>query len=201
MRAIVKRKSAPKRALIRRKRMARRPPGVYRFIRSQYYLGAVVGSTLTDTFGGIYFRLIDVPGSSEFTSLFDQYRIDKVRVRFMPRANSAEVGTNQGMVKLFTAIDYDDISPAASIQDLLQYQNCRFQPTTRMSSRTLKPKHAVEVYQSAVSTGYGMRTGWLDVANPSVQHYGIKWALQQLPAGAQTFDLHIQYHLSFKNVR
>lgn len=197
-----KKKSAPKTALIRRKRMARRPRNqlVHRFVRSQYYSGAVAGSTLLDTFGGVYFRLVDVPNSSEFTSLFDQYRIDKVTIKFMPRANSSEVGTNQGMVKLFTAIDRDDITSPTSIAELLQNETCKVTPSTRIVSRTFKPMFAQEVYQSATSTGYGARTGWLDCSNTSIQHYGIKWGLQQLPAGAQTFDLHVKYHLSFKNV-
>lgn len=184
----------PRRGQVMR-RLAR---GVHQFTRSQYYSGSINGSTLTDTFGGIYFRLGDLPNSSEFTNLFDMYRIDKVKIRFMPRANSAEVGSNQGQVKLFTAIDYDDITTPASIQELLQYENCKVSNTTNITTRVLKPKFASEVYQSATSTAYGARSGWIDCSNPLVQHYGIKWALQQLPAGSQSFDLHIKYYLSFK---
>lgn len=202
MPGVRRRRYAPKRALIRRKRLARgRIPRIHRFVRSQYYSGAVTSSTVMDTFGGVYFRLVDVPNSSEFTTLFDQYRIDKVKIRFMPRANSSEVGTNQGMIKLFTAVDYDDITTPTSIAELLQYQNCKVVPSTAITTRVLKPAFASQVYQSATSTGYGARRGWLDCDNNAVQHFGIKWGLQQLPAGTQTFDLHVQYHLSFKGVR
>lgn len=197
-----KKKSAPKTALIRRKRMARRPRNqlVHRFVRSQFYSGAISGSTVVDTFGAYYFRLADLPNSSDFTNLFDQYRIDKVTIRFMPRANSSEAGTNQGMVKLFITLDRDDITTPTSISEMLQNDTCKVSPSTRIVSRTLKPKFAQEVFQSAVSTGYGARSGWLDCSNNLVQHYGVKWGLQQLPSGSQTYDVHIKYHLSFKNV-
>lgn len=191
---------AQKKRVMRSRMPRRRRQIVHRFTRSQYYSGAINGSTVVDTFGGVYFRLVDVPSATDFTNLFDMYRIDKVQIRFMPRANSAEAGTNQGLIKLFTAIDYDDITAPTSLAEILQYQTCKVTSSNRITTLTLKPKFASEVYQSAVSTGYGARNGWLDCSNTAIQHYGVKWALQQLPAGSQSFDLHVKYFLSFKNV-
>lgn len=192
-----RRYAAPRRSLAIRKVLSNK---IHQFTRSQYYSGAVSGSTSFDTFGGIYFRLQDMPNVSEFTNLFDMYRIDKVTIKFMPRANSAEAGTNQGLVKLFTVIDKDDITTPTSIAELLQYETCKVTPMSRVVTRTFKPLFAREAFQGGVTSAYTPGSGWIDCSNPLVQHYGIKWGMQQLPAGAQTCDLHIKYHLSFKNV-
>lgn len=200
---LLKKKNAPKASLIRRKRMARRAPRgpkVHTFKRTAYLSGAITGSTLLDTFGRTGFSLANITNYTEFTALFDMYRINSVRVRFMPRANSAEAGTNQGLVKLFTVLDYDDVSLPTSISQLLQYENVKISNTSRDHVRTMRPKIATAVYQNAVGSGYAPRSGWIDCDYPTVEHYGMKWALQQLPAGNQSYDIAITYSLSFKNV-
>lgn len=200
---LMKRKSAPKRRLIRRKRLARRVPRsakVHNFKRTVYLSGAVAGSTLLDVFGRSGFSLANVTNYTEFTALFDMYRINGVKVRFMPRANSSEAGTNQGLVKFFTVVDYDDVSVPTSISQLLQYENVKITNTARDHTRYFKPKIAAQVFQNAVGTGYAPRSGWIDCDNPTVEHYGLKWALQQLPAGNQSMDIAITYYMSFKHV-
>lgn len=198
----MKKKSAPKRNLIRRKRLVRRKPArqaVHNFKRTAYYNGLIAGSTLSDVAGGFMAQLNQVPNYTEFTNLYDMYRINGVRWRISPRANSAEVGTNQGLVKLFTAVDYDDIV-TPSLTDILQYQSLKVTRTDRDHVRYVKPTISQAVYQTAVGTGYGSTRGWIDCANPTVAHYGLKYLLQQLPAGNQQFDVQVTYYLSFKNV-
>lgn len=174
---------------------------IHKFTRNVYYGGAITGSNLVDTFGSLQFQLNALPNFAEFTALFDMYRIDKIRVYFMPRANSAEVGTNQGLVKFSSVIDYDDIAIPGSINDLMQYENLRMTNTSQNHVRTLVPKFAKTVYASAIASGYGPATGWIDCDSPNVQHFGVKWCLQQLPALGQSYDIRIKYYLSFKNVR
>lgn len=183
-----------------RMRMAKKRQIVHRFKRAVFYSGSISGSTILDTFGGVRFRLVDVPNVTEFTNLFDQYKIDGVKIHFLPRGNTAEVGTNQGIVKFFSAIDYDDITAPGSINDILQYENVKTTRSTQDHSRYIKPKVAGLAYQTAVGNAYMPKRGWIDCANTTVEHYGIKWALQQLPAGSQTFDIKVDYYLSFKNV-
>lgn len=175
--------------------------GVHHFKRSVFYSGGISGSTLGDTYGALQFNLSAVPAYTEYTALFDMYRINKVKVTFMPRGNSEDLGSTAGMVKFFTVLDYDDADAPTNLTDLLQYENLKTTRVTRDHSRVLAPRFASEVYQSAVSTGYSARRGWLDCDNPSIQHFGLKWCWQQLPAGAQTMDIKIDYHLSFKGTK
>lgn len=203
----IRRRLAPKSSLIRRKRMARRPmrltrqprQTVHHFKRTAFYNGLIAGSTLSDVSGGFIAQLNQVPNYTEFTNLYDMYRINGVRWRLSPRANSAEIGTNQGMIKLFTAIDYDDIV-TPSLTDMLQYESLKVTRSDKEHVRYVKPRVSQAVYQTAVGTGYSSARGWIDCANTTVAHYGLKWLLQQLPAGNQSFDVQVTYYLSFKNV-
>lgn len=200
--------------VVRRRRinMVRRPIGrtivtkklmgskVHYFKRTAFYSGMIAGSTLLDVGGALVFQLNSLPNYTEFTNLFDMYRINGVKVTFMPRGNSAEVGTNQGIVKLFSAIDYDDNTTPASLSEILQYETLKTTNSTRDHKRYIKPKLARVLYQAGASNAYGAGTGWIDCSNPQVPHYGMKYVLQQLPAGAQSYDCKITFYLAFKNV-
>lgn len=175
---------------------------IHYFKRTLYQSGAISGSTLLDTFGASVFRLNQVPNFNEFTVLFDQYKICGIKWMLMPRGNSSEIGSNQGQVKFFSVIDYDDNTAPSSITDLVQYENLKVTPTSRDHKRYLVPKVAREVYSSATTTGYSAASSqWIDCTNDAVPHYGLKYMLQQLPAGTQQFDLKVTYYLAFKNVR
>lgn len=174
---------------------------IHYFKRTAYFSGFLAGSTLLDTFSSIQFTLSQVPNVTEFTNLFDCYRINGVKVKLMPRANSAEIGTNQGMIKLFSTIDYDDATVPTAITDLLQYETLKTTSSNREHTRYFKPKIAKTVFQTSLASGYSQGTGWLDCDNTAVPHYGLKLALQQLPAGAQSYDVQVTYYLAFKQVR
>ena len=127
-----------------------------------------------------------------------------VKWKLMPRGNSAEAATNNSAGKVFTVVDKDDDGTPASINELLQYPNVKTTNTMRDHARMLKPKFASGAYISGISPsltlGFGERSGWLDCENSSVPHYGIKYAIQGT-AGAQVFDVLIDYSVSFKGVR
>lgn len=209
-----RRRRAPRRALIRRRRMARPrrmlrgrrvggPNPIHYFKRTAYYSGFIAGSTLVDVGGRLIGQLSQVPNFGEFTALFDQYKIMGIKWRFSPRANSAEAGTNQGLVKFMTAIDYDGAPAGASapvMTDLLQYESLKVTSSNREHVRYVKPRIASTVYNTALTSGYSARTAWLDCENNAVPHYGLSYVLQQLPAGAQSYDIQVTYYLAFKNV-
>lgn len=173
---------------------------VHYFKRTAFYSGFITGSTLTDVTGALQFQLNSLPNYTEFTNLFDMYRINGVKVTLMPRGNSAEVGTNQGLVKLFSVIDYDDNIAPAALTEVLQYESLKTTNTSRDHKRYIKPKLSRVLYQPGAVNAYGASNGWIDCTNPQVPHYGMKYVLQQLPAGAQSYDCKITFYLAFKNV-
>lgn len=201
------RKNAPRRALIRRRRLIRNPTvlrsvvakqPVHYFKRTAFYSGYLSGSTTADVGQALIGQLNQVPGYTEFTALFDQFKILAMKIRLSPRANSSEVGTNQGIVKLFSAIDYDGGTAPTVIADLLQYESLKTTKSTQDHVRYFKPR-----FNSPTITAGSNRPGrgWLDCDTAAaVAHHGLKLVLQQLPAGAQSFDIYVTYYLAFKNV-
>lgn len=160
------------------------------------------------------FRLQDVPNYTEFTTLFDQYRIDKITFKMIPMCNVnqltiASAGTfvnNPGIVG--TVIDYDDANILSTLASFEQYANFRFQPvvSSKTIQRTFKPHIAVAAFGGGVFTSY-MNKGptWIDCNNATVAHYAIKIYLDgpdgTAPTAFQKFQLFATYYLSFRNVR
>ncbi len=166
------------------------------------YVSASLAVTNVNQFGAMQFRLNALPDYTEFTTLFDQYRIDKVKVQFMPRGNSSEVGTNNNNCKIFTVLDYDDDTAPASIDAVCEYDNLRTGTYDKDHTRSLVPKFSDAIYQSAVATAYGPKTGWLDCSYPAVPHYGLKYVLQATAAASNVIiDIKYTYYVSFKAVR
>lgn len=178
----------------RRARRVLRQPVQY-FKRSTYTQTFQVTSTAGFTSNAVVFRLSDIPNSSEFIGLYDQYKINAVKVQVIPRINSAEIA--QAVSQVASVIDYDDSVVPANMNTLVQYQNFKLTQGTKIHSRYLKPKISIP------TTGAGTmvaKSQWLDVATPDVPHYGIKYGFPQTP-NAQTFDIKIDFYLAFKNVR
>lgn len=210
------RKLAPKRRLIRRKTMMKRRAIIPRsprqpvqfFKRSVYYSGWTANSTTTDIFVNYFGALSVLPNVSEFTSLYDQYRINGIKVTLIPRGNQSDIGTASGTVAqsvgVFSVIDYDDINPLTSLNQAMQYQNLKMTRSHQIHSRYFKPRILNSVLANA-GTGAvanaGSTRGWLDVTSDNIPHMGVKFVLQQSPNSVQTFDVKIDYFLAFKNVR
>lgn len=212
-----RRRAAPRRVANRRRRMMRRmrrrmPQPVQYFKRSVYLSGNIVTSTTSDTFTNQFFALSNVPNSSEFTSLYDQYKINAVKVSLIPRGNTAEITAASGAsavfqgqsVGVFSVIDYDDTALLTSINEACQYQNMKMSRATRTHSRYLKPRFNLQgiTNQGTGATGPTMNTrGWIDCSQINVPHFGLKWAFQQNVNYNLQYDVKIDYYLAFKNVR
>lgn len=151
--------------------------------------------------------LSNVVNNSEFTTLFDQYRINAIVLKFIPRLNMVQVPTVVGQAPinniptLHWVYDYDDANAPSNVDELLQYNNyrcCNFDKTVTMK---IKPRFSLAAYSGAF-TSYKPASGWLDCASPSIQHYGVKFAVDSFTAG-QFIDFIIRpiYYLSFRYVR
>jgi hypothetical protein len=119
---------------------------------------------------GLSFSLNDLPNVSEFTALFDQYRILQVTVSMVPNVTSSQP------LPIYSCIDYDDASVPAASSDIYQKDTSQVNDGTQVIVRTLNPKSLVSAYLSAVSTAYSPEWGvWYDCDQPGVPHYGLKF--------------------------
>jgi hypothetical protein len=163
---------------------------VYRFVRS-YTNPTQVTATATGAGGALAFTLNSVATSSDFTSLFDQYRMVNAVVKFVPLAAPLGQSTSStNFPVIYTAIDPDDSTTPASQADLEQYETLQVVPNGQPFQRSLTPKAALAAY-SGVFTSFAQapQRMWMDCSSDSIQFYGLKWFVPSITT-AGTFNLY-----------
>lgn len=172
---------------------------VHYFKRTQYYAANIVNNTLTNTPFSNTFRLSDVPSVSEFANLYDQYKITAIKWKLMPRSSDYAIGLTAP--RIFSVLDKDDAAAPLNIDEILQYQNVKVTTFGKWHTRYIKPSIGYQL--GDLAAGVNMRavgTGWIDMAQTTVPHYGIKGIITP-SSSALAFDLQVTYYLAFKNVR
>lgn len=167
---------------------------VYTFSR-KFRIGAVSTSSVTGASGGYSFALSQLPASSDFTNLFDQYRIAQITVTFAPNYIQAEV-------PVYTILDYDDSLTPPSLLSVFEKETCRISKSNQITERTFVPRVLREVYATAVTSGYETAlTPWIDSVNDTVPHYGFKYFIAQLPASGltNTYEVNVEYVVQGRN--
>lgn len=158
---------------------------------------------------GIEFKLSDVPQFGTFSNVWDQYRINKVVVKFIPMANVNQTGSaftaNPGVMA--TVIDYDNGGVALTALDQYeQYPNCKIVPAVRMSphTRIITPHINIGTQNQggAILAATNTKKQWIDCAQPNIAHHGLKVYIDAYASAgsAQTWQVFATYYLSFKNV-
>jgi len=158
---------------------------VYSFSRA-YVSTQISASTTVDTLGALNFQLNNFVNSSELTALFDQYRLHYIEVDFI-YVNPASV-----IAPFYTVIDYDDSNAPASVNELLQYATLMHTAPGQEHQRRLNPRFDYAAY-SGTFTSYAVSNvgDWVDVASPTVQYYGIKYALPATAGGTSGIVLNV----------
>lgn len=188
--------------VVKRGRIGVQPVHYYK--RTLYLSGALTASSAGDVFGAIDFRLNQLPNATDFTNLYDQYKIRGVKIMLIPRGNNSDVitGATSGQsMGVFSALDYDDVTPPTSIAQLCEYQNMKMTRSTSIHSRYFVPKPQINLLVAGGGTSPALSGQWIDTALGVAPHYGFKYALQQLPNGTQLYDIKYTFYLAFKNVR
>jgi hypothetical protein len=152
--------------------------------------------------------LSSLPGATEFTSLYDHYKIDKVEVTFVLDMADGALNTTTLYPRLIIAPDWNDSSAPIVEDDVLQYQQAavfQFSGVNREFTFTVKPKVANTVFRTAVTSAYQIApASWLDTAYSDVPHYGIKFFLANYNTtsfGATVIRQYVRYHLQMANPR
>lgn len=182
----------------RRVRAARR----VHYIKRTFSSAMFVSSTTAATLGAYSFQLSDLPNYTEFTQLFDEYKICAVKVKFMPLQSETNTGTttNYQMMPFFTVIDPDDTTAPADLNTLFQYESLKAHFPLRPFSRYIKPRMSVGAYSGAFSSYANVKPGWVDASSPSVQHYGLKIGLAATPNVVYSWQMILTYYMKFRTV-
>lgn len=171
-------------------------------IKRTKQLDRIDSNTGADKLGAYSFRLQDLVNYTEFTSLFDQYRINAIKIKFIPQVqqiySDPTVQKNSGI--FYHAVDYDEANVPASVDDLLQYENLRVENPLSVFTLYFKPHVANALYAGAF-TAYGNTQQWIDSNSPDVQHYGHKYCWTQTVAADLNLIPVATFYLAFRKVK
>lgn len=177
-----------------------------------------ISGVQTNIAGAYQFNLAQLPGVSEFSALFDQYKITGVKISFTPGTtqsvnnildsnpgSSSINGSAMSFNRFHSAIDYDDSSTPSSEAQLMEYGSHKSSPGNRTHSRFIRPKILQEVYRSALATSYRPISGqYIDMSTTDVPHYGLKvWCdAPDSPTNcAITYNVYMTMYFTCKNTR
>lgn len=162
--------------------------------------------------GSMYFTLDSLPDYGEFTTLFDSYRIEKVKIKFTPffgmslTASAVSATSAQATVLWHDIIDFDDATVPTNTEtglgELRQYKSYRTQNVTtgRSFTRTLRPRAAMPAYAAGAFNAYTRAplNTWYDCVNANIQFYGYKFIVEvNNPGSASIFYVKTEVKIKF----
>lgn len=189
-------------------------PGVHRFKETCMLTNwsCAAGST---QFGVQAYKFRDLFNYSNFTNIFDMYKITGVKLTIIPRFNTASVsestiGPNiNELPLLYVAPNRSPWSVApTSIQDVLNDDGCKVIRLERKINLFLK-NPAPQILDAA-NTGVPIQTNglhrlWLTtggngqlVDQTNVNHFGHRWAISNLGTNGLNVDVYATYYFKMK---
>lgn len=201
--------SKRRRLAVRRRirRTIRGRSGIHSFTRS-YQLTDLTVNSLTQTAGGLSFKLSNLPEYTEFTFLFDQYRIMAAKVEFVPVFTGNDTNPLTSvlyMPNVHSVIDYTESNTPGTLSELMQYSNYKRTRGNSIHKRYLKPAIAASNYETLAASSYTPKWGqWVttesgDAATP---FFGLKyWIDSTNSTTAVTYKVYVKLYFQCKSVK
>lgn len=180
---------------------------------SQDHLNLAFGAT---TLGfGKAFRLSHITGVTDFSTLFDQYKITNVQVNIRlitnpdsttPLDQTSGAQSANFYPKLWFCHDYDDSSSPASLNQFREREGvkCLVMEPNKIVKYNVKPHVRMTGHGDLINWAYSPTASpWIDMANTSVDHYGFKMVFDAEGLAAAAANLWMikvdyKYFLEFK---
>lgn len=189
----------------RRRRYFRRPVTRKGWKSSQFLsvVRSTTGNFITGVTGastgvGSNFILSQMPNYTEFTNLFDKYKIKRIWYRFRIYKNPDGVAPNLYPV-IHHAIDNNDASNP-TLTGILEYPGVKTtvlndsKPVSRWFS--FKPKASINV----ASASFAQSDPWVDTGSAAALYYGMKAFVEQQVTGIN-IAIDIKYRMWFKDIK
>jgi len=146
------------------------------FWRTVYDAGVVSQVALSDYLGFVAFQLNQCSGYSDYTTVFDQYRLRAASITISP--NYPTLPAPNVNPRLYTCFDYDDNAPITRLT-LQQYDSCVIAPPGTGLARALVPRMAIAAYGNGVFTNYANTDPmWVDAVSSGLPHFGVKFVIE-----------------------
>jgi len=163
--------------------------------RKETYIYGSISVAAAAVFNGIDFLWSSCASSASLAAVYDQYRILKCKVDFLPVFTdivaNATGTSNPG--NLHTIIDYDDAVSPANTQAMAKYSTYRSVTAVRRHRVTVKPMSAVGAYSGVVFTGFdSVYAQWHQTTSNAINHYGVKYGIDDNNFAAATTIYNIE---------
>lgn len=167
-------------------------------------LGTITGNPGAPTaYGAQLFKLSDVTNYTEFTALFDQYRILGVGLRFILERNTSNSTLVNGKVPRMYMIYDKDTSSLPTMDELRQADNCKIVPMDHVRPFTYfcRPNVLGLSYQSVTSAYTPKWKQWISTSESGCPHYGVRYAIENLDDTDLTVRVEAVYYMQFKSMK
>lgn len=178
---------------------------VYYFTRYANDVGAplIAANNNVPFANSLYFQLVDVAAHTDFTTLFDMYKIKAVKVTFTPQmtqnVSTTTFNNPYASARFYSAIDYNDSTVISSADEIREYKSCKWTSILKPHVRYIK-RPQIQDRGGTYSAG----SPWINCTAPTQAYYGLKIFLESTDA-TNTADLifstQIKFYLAFKNVK
>lgn len=165
-------------------------------------LGTIASAALTNTYGAIQLSLDQLPSYTEFTNLFEEYKIDKIVLKFYPaQMTENDNGTAASTPIFMYAIDKSDATAPASLNEMYQYAGLKIVNVLKPFTFKFYPCWSQYAYTGGAS-GYGTARGFLSCDYPAVKHYGVKYVMGLSGvASSSGYNVFAVFHMAFRGIR
>lgn len=167
-----------------------------------FVASAITGAT-SDVLGAYAFSFNTLPNYTEYTALFDQYRVNKIVVKFVPDHDTSDVNNTASSLSQFhTILDFNDSSAPASLASMFEYDTWKMTRGGRTHVRKWTPSILVGANDSTIAASLPKFKQWISCDQPDLYLYGLKYCLAaQQRAGDINMTPYITFYFSCKSVK
>jgi len=143
------------------------------------------------------FNIAQTAIGGAITGLFDQYAIYAVNCRIIHNI----VGANAVSVPEYvTALDFDNVNNLGSVNLLLGYGTAMTTDFNEVQERVIKPCNAPALYSGSGFSHFGQARMWVDSANTTTPHYGLRYIANALGTGVTgTVAINVTFVICARN--
>jgi len=186
---------------------------------SRYSSAVTLDVTSTTLADERQFKFDDITGYSEFTSLYDSYKLTKVvmMIQLITNPDSTwALNTNSGanqqsnwFPRWWYVRDGDGGTDTLATIKERSGVKCFVLRPNKIHRIVIKPKVLVQAYAGSTSTGYLVKQSkslFIDMANTAVPHYGLSSVIDTMgqdPSDTYPFKIRVEFKYFFtcKDVR
>jgi len=154
-------------------------------------------SEMIVTFGDSTHQSVSIPGATELTTLFDQWRLDRVDMQAIFSAtnhNAVSSGSSTIVMPVIRVVsDFDDTDVSSSV-NLLEYPQVRTIQLGNMQPRGVKHtifRPAIQMDAEGLAgtvSAVQKRGQWIDCNEPQITHAGIKVGYTDFGSGSPDYS-------------